>query len=98
MTGVSTFVSVTITSLTRLRALHVDTSHATTLTGHDEEALNEQAATPQPGNVTNRPGKINAPVDRPGSWVDPLWVPLALVLMILTGAMLYMAFKRRRWL
>jgi hypothetical protein len=27
-----------------------------------------------------------------------LWIPLALVLMILTGAMLYMAFKRRRWL
>jgi len=66
VTGVSTFLSVTITSLTRLRALHVDTSHATTLTGHDEEALNEQAATTQPGNVTNRPGKINAPVDRPG--------------------------------
>jgi hypothetical protein len=66
VTGVSTFVSVTITSLTRLRALRVDTSHATTLTGHDEEALNEQAATTQPGNVTNRPGKINAPVDRPG--------------------------------
>jgi hypothetical protein len=46
VTGVSTFVSVTITSLTRLRALHADTSPATTL----------------------------------------------------TGAMLYMAFKRRRWL
>lgn len=28
----------------------------------------------------------------------PLEYPLALVLMILTGAMLYMAFKRRRWL
>jgi Mg2+ and Co2+ transporter CorA len=27
-----------------------------------------------------------------------LWIPHALVLMILTGAMLYMAFKRRRWL
>jgi hypothetical protein len=31
-----------------------------------------------------------------------LWIPLALVLMILTmiltGAMLYLAFKRRRWL
>ena len=26
------------------------------------------------------------------------WIPLALVLMILTGAMLNMAFKRRRWL
>ena len=56
----------TTESLTRLRALHVDTSHATTLTGHDEEALNQQAATTQPGNVTNRPGKINVPVDRPG--------------------------------
>lgn len=98
MTGVSTFVSVTITSLTRLRALHVDTSHATTLTGHDEEALNEQAATTQPGNVTNRPGKINAPVDRPGPHGWTFGYPLALVLMILTGAMLYMAFKRRRWL
>jgi hypothetical protein len=98
VTGVSTFVSVTITSLTRLRALHVDTSHATTLTGHDEEALNEQAATTQPGNVPNRPGKINAPVDRPGPHGVDVWIPLALVLMILTGAMLYMAFKRRRWL
>jgi Mg2+ and Co2+ transporter CorA len=28
----------------------------------------------------------------------PFGYPLALVLMILTGAMLYMAFKRRRWL
>jgi len=27
-----------------------------------------------------------------------VWIPLAVVLMILTGAMLYMAFKRRRWL
>lgn len=72
MTGVSTFVSVTITSLTRLRALHVDTSHATTLTGHDEEALNEQAATTQPGNVTNRPGKINAPLTGPALMGGPL--------------------------
>jgi hypothetical protein len=97
VTGVSTFVSVTITSLTRLRALHVDTSHATTLTGHDEEALNEQAATTQPGNVTNDPGRPTRPLTGPalmGGRLDTV----ALVLMILTGAMLYMAFKRRRWL
>ena len=57
---------------TGLRALHVDTSPATTLTGHDEEALNEQAATTQPGNVTNRPGKINAPLTGPALMGGPL--------------------------
>jgi hypothetical protein len=97
VTGVSTFVSVTITSLTRLRALHVDTSPATTLTGHDEEALNEQAATTQPGTSPTDPGR-STPIDRPGPHGWTFGYPLALVLMILTGAMLYMAFKRRRWL
>jgi hypothetical protein len=38
------------------------------------------------------------PVDRPGPHGWTFGYPLALVLMILTGAMLYMAFKRRRWL
>jgi hypothetical protein len=77
--------------------LHVDTSPATTLTGHDEEALNEQAATTQPGTSPTDPGR-STPIDRPGPHGWTFGYPLALVLMILTGAMLYMAFKRRRWL
>jgi hypothetical protein len=56
---------------------------------------------PQPrnrGTSPTDPGRSTRPLTGPALMRWTFGYPLALVLMILTGAMLYMAFKRRRWL